>query len=165
MKRVCQNIDMKQPPDELEAMIGYRLKQVQAALRSRMDETLKPLELTTSQYSCLETIGRRPGASNAEIARRVFVSRQAMNTLLRGLQQRGLVARAETAESGRALPIRLTGEGRRLLQEAADRVARIEEAMSEALGPEGRASLMDGLLRCADSLEAPRPLTPRDAPS
>ncbi|WP_129657957.1 MarR family winged helix-turn-helix transcriptional regulator [Rothia halotolerans] len=144
---------MKQPADELEAMIGYRLKQAQAALRSRMDETLKQLELTTSQYSCLETIGRRPGASNAEIARSVFVSRQAMNTLLRGLQQRGLVTRAERAEAGRALPIRLTGEGRRLLGEAAARIARIEKAMSDALGPERRTSLMSGLTRCVDALE------------
>jgi DNA-binding MarR family transcriptional regulator len=145
---------MKQPADELEAMIGYRLKQAQAALRSRMDETLKQLELTTSQYSCLESIGRRPGASNAEIARSVFVSRQAMNTLLRGLQQRGLVTRAEKAEAGRALPTTLTDEGRRLLGEAAARVATIEKAMSDALGPEQRASLMSALTRCVDSLEA-----------
>ena len=144
---------MKQPSDELEAMIGYRLKQAQTALRSRMDETLKRLELTTSQYSCLESIGRRPGASNAEIARSVFVSRQAMNTLLRGLQQRGLVTKAEKAETGRALPIGLTSEGRRLLGEAAARVARIEETMSEALGPEQRESLMNALTRCVDALE------------
>lgn len=145
---------MKQPRDDLESMVGYRLKQTQSALRSRMDEALRPLNLTTPQYSCLEAIERHPGSSNSEIARRVFVSRQTMSTLLRGLQQRGLVARADRSTAGRALPLSVTDAGRRVLDEAVARIAPIERAMAESMKPEQREALMDGLLRCVEALDA-----------
>lgn len=144
---------MMQTVDELEHVIGYRLKQAQAVLRARMDESLRPLGLTTPQYSCLEAIDRHPGASNSDIARSVFVSRQTMNTLLRGLQQRRLVERAERASSGRAIPMTLTDEGRRLLAEASDRAAVINQAMIDALGPDLADALALGLSRCIGTLE------------
>ncbi|NYL98673.1 MarR family transcriptional regulator, partial [Salmonella enterica subsp. enterica serovar Typhimurium] len=94
--------------DRLESLLGYQLKHLQSTLRSKMDETLRPLELTTPQYNCLEQLRRRPGASNSELARGAFVTRQTMNTLLRGLQERGLITRPAKADSGRILPTRLT---------------------------------------------------------
>ena len=84
--------------------MGYALKRAQAALRAAMDEALFPLGLTVAQYSCLELIGERPGVSSAELARGMFVSRQSMNLVLRGLQERGLVKRPSAAPRARSLP-------------------------------------------------------------
>jgi DNA-binding MarR family transcriptional regulator len=39
-----------------------------------------------------------------------------MNTVLKGLEQRGLVTRPATVPSGRSLPARLTREGAELLE-------------------------------------------------
>ena len=64
---VWHPIDMKDVVDT-SALIGYRLKRAQISLRSRMDEGLRPLGLTSPQYACLELIQRRPGASSAELA-------------------------------------------------------------------------------------------------
>ena len=64
------------------------------------------------RYSCLEVLAQRPGLSNAELARATFVTRQAMNGVLRGLQDRGLVSRAASASYGRALSTQLTATGR-----------------------------------------------------
>ncbi|GAA1121742.1 MarR family winged helix-turn-helix transcriptional regulator [Nocardiopsis composta] len=150
---------MSQAEGQLEHLIGYRLKQAQAVLRARMDESLRPLGLTTPQYSCLEAIDRHPGGSNSDIARSVFVTRQTMNTLLRGLQQRGLVQRAERANAGRAIPTTLTEEGRRLLAEASGRAAGINQAMTDALGPDLADALALGLSRCIDTLEEMPDLT------
>lgn len=69
------------------------LKQASAALRAAMDAALRPQQLTVPQYACMELLGQRPGLSNAELARGAFVSRQSMNLVLRGLQERGLVTR------------------------------------------------------------------------
>jgi len=52
------------------------------------------------QYSCLELLGQRSGLSNAELARGTFVTRQSMNQVLRGLQDRGLVTRPATDAPG-----------------------------------------------------------------
>ena len=84
--------------EEFNQLIGYRLKEVQSLLRSRMEEVLRPLGITVAQYVCLEILKSTPGASNAELARQAFVTRQTMNTLLRGLQERGLTGRIRNVE-------------------------------------------------------------------
>ena len=108
--------------EEFNQLIGYRLKEVQSLLRSRMEETLRPLGITVAQYVCLEILKSTPGASNAELARQAFVTRQTMNTLLRGLQERGLIERATHAAKGRALPTMLTPQGEQMLAQATGRI-------------------------------------------
>ncbi|WP_291794414.1 MarR family transcriptional regulator [Brevibacterium sp.] len=136
----------------VESLIGYLLKQTQTALRARMDEALRPLELTTPQYSCLEALNSRPGASTSEIARAVFVTRQTMNTLLRGLQERGLVERIPHSSGGRALPLRLTEEGTRLLARASAEARAVERTMTNALRPAQREALEAALRACTEAL-------------
>lgn len=144
---------MNQGEPGLENLVGYRLKQTQAALRSRMDETLHPLGLTTPQYVCLELLARTPGTSSSELARSAFVTRQTMSALLRGLQSRGLVARAERPSGGRALPVLLTPDGRRLLDLASERIGEIEQQMVSRLTVGQRRALHEALVRCAEALE------------
>src|ERR1700709_1988250 len=107
---MCQDLDMGQADGvgDLEQSVGYVLKQAAAALRTAMDQALRPMGLTVSQYACLEVLGQRPGLSNAELARAIFVTRQAVNGVLRGMQDRGLVTRPAIAPYGRALPTDLT---------------------------------------------------------
>ncbi|MEU8615070.1 MarR family transcriptional regulator, partial [Actinoplanes sp. NPDC048791] len=85
----------------VENAVGYVLKEAAVALRTAMDAVLRPLQLTVPQYSCLELLGQRPGLSNAELARGTFVTRQSMNVVLQGLEERGLVTRPATAARGR----------------------------------------------------------------
>jgi DNA-binding MarR family transcriptional regulator len=139
-------------PEDLGTLVGYRLKEVQSILRSRMDETLRPLGLTTPQYVCLEVLSRTPGASNAELARGAFVTRQTMNTLLRGLQERGLIERAVRAFSGRALPISLTAAGRELLGAAVERTHRVEARLVSRLTAVQRETLQEALAACVEGL-------------
>ncbi|HVV89136.1 MAG TPA: MarR family transcriptional regulator [Solirubrobacterales bacterium] len=136
----------------VEARVGYALKRAQAALRATMDETLRPLGLTVAQYSCLQLIGERPGISSAELARGMFVSRQSMNLVLRGLQERGLVERPSTAPQARSLPARLTPAGRRLAKRADELVAGIEAQMVATLPPAQQSQLLAGLTACAEAL-------------
>ncbi|WP_231444143.1 MarR family winged helix-turn-helix transcriptional regulator [Brevibacterium zhoupengii] len=141
-------------PQALEAMIGYQLKHLQSVLRSRMDESLRPLGLSTPQYACLELLRRAPGASNSELARGAFVTRQTMNTLLKGLQDRGLVTRATKAETGRALPTTLTEEGGKALDQAVERVERISALMVSSLDEELKSHLGEALDLCVGALES-----------
>ncbi|GIG29526.1 MarR family winged helix-turn-helix transcriptional regulator [Cellulomonas marina] len=143
---------MSQPRVQLDTSIGYALKQAAAALRAAMDAALRPLDLSVSQYSCLELLGQRPGLSASDLARGTFLTRQSMQTLLAGLVERGLLERAATAAEGRALPIRLTEEGARLLAEASAAVAAVEGAMVADLTPTGRRRLHDDLVGLATAL-------------
>lgn len=144
---------------DLEESLGYVLKQAATALRSAMDAVLRPLELTVPQYSCLEVLGQRPGSSNAELARATFVTRQAMNGVLRGLQERGLVTRPATAPHGRALPTQLTPTGRQHLRAASAAVRAVERRMLAPLGAAHQRRLRDDLTACTAALAADTDLT------
>ncbi|WP_227980740.1 MarR family winged helix-turn-helix transcriptional regulator [Nocardia spumae] len=142
---------------DVDLSVGYVLKQAATALRVRMDAVLRPLELTVPQYACLELLGQREGLSSAELARGVFVSRQAMNQVLRGLQERGLLARPAVTEHGRALPSRLTPDGERVLRTASRAVADVERQMLSAFDPARRQGLRDDLAACVEALSPRSP--------
>jgi DNA-binding MarR family transcriptional regulator len=139
---------------DLEESVGYVLKRAAVALRTAMDAVLRPLELTVPQYSCLEVLAQRPGLSNAELARATFVTRQAMNGVLRGLQERGLVSRPAAAAHGRALPTQLTASGRQQLNIASAAVHAVEHRMLAPLDDTDQRRLRDDLATCTSALTA-----------
>ncbi len=147
---------MTQDVGDLDFSVGYALKRATAALRAAMDAGLRPLGISVPQYSCLAQLGQRPGLSVAELARGTFVTRQSMHTLLLGLEERGLLARAGTATQGRALPTQLTDTGRDLLRQASRIVAAIEHQMTAALPAGERERLLAALAACAAALNARR---------
>jgi DNA-binding MarR family transcriptional regulator len=96
--------------------LGYLLFRVAHALRTDVTvSVLDPVGLSFPQYICLRILARSPGRSNAELARDTQVSPQAMNMVLRGLQERGLVSRPVTVAAGRSLPAQLTDSGTEVL--------------------------------------------------
>jgi|ERR1700756_3769630 DNA-binding MarR family transcriptional regulator len=115
-------VDMKDSEDQ---PLGYLLYRLMSALRPAVTAELQPLGLVLPEFVCLRILSMWPGRSNAELARNMNVSPQAMNNVVRGLQDRGIVARPATVSSGRALPAELTATGKTLLKraEAAVRVA------------------------------------------
>ncbi|MFE3444441.1 MarR family winged helix-turn-helix transcriptional regulator [Nocardia sp. NPDC059180] len=139
---------------ELGQSVGYVLKQAQAALHSAMDVVLRPLELSVAQYACLELLGRSPGLSNSELARGAFVTRQSMNLVLRGLQDRGLLTRPEQAPHGRALPTQLTSTGQEKLHAASVAVRAVERQMFSPLSAEEQRRLCDDLAVCVAATPA-----------
>ena len=108
-----------------DAPLGYLLYRVAAVLRPEVSSVLSPLGLTLPEFVCMRILSMYPGMSSAELSRHTNVTPQAMNTVLRKLEDVGAVERPATVSSGRALPATLTSQGRALLKraEAAVRVA------------------------------------------
>jgi DNA-binding MarR family transcriptional regulator len=97
--------------------LGYLLHRVAASLRADVTASvLEPLDLGFPHYICLRLLAKTPGQSNAELAREIDVSPQAMNMVLRGLESRGLVTRPDAVASGRSLPATLTRSGIEMLE-------------------------------------------------
>ena len=110
--------------------LGYLLHRVSYALRTEVTATvLDPLDLSFPQYLCMRVLSRNPGRSNADLARDMYVSPQAMNSVVRGLQERGLVSRPDTVTSGRSLPAVLTAEGRETLSRTVAGVRAAEQGL------------------------------------
>lgn len=134
--------------------IGYELKRAQHALRLRMDEALRETGATTPQYSALGALAEEPGLSNAQLARRSFVTPQTMNQILKGLEAAGLVRREGHPEHGRVLRSYLTGEGERLHAECDGRVAAVTGRMVAGLADRQRRALLEALRGCVRALSA-----------
>jgi DNA-binding MarR family transcriptional regulator len=119
--------------------LGYLLSRVASALRAEVvTKALEPLDLAFPQYICLRMLSHSTGMSNAELARGANVSRQAMNIVLRGLQERGLVTRPASVPSGRSLPTELTQAGVDLLKGTDTGVAAAERQVLAKLSAADR---------------------------
>jgi DNA-binding MarR family transcriptional regulator len=119
--------------------LGYLLSRVGNALRSEVTATvLDPLGLAFPQYICMRILSKYPGRSNADLARYTHVTPQAMNMVLRRLEERGLVTRPVTVASGRSLPAQLTPEGEKLLKRTDTGVRAAERKLLAALSTEER---------------------------
>jgi DNA-binding MarR family transcriptional regulator len=97
--------------------LGFLLSRVMFALKADVTAAvLEPLEVAFPEYLCMRVLSKFPGQSNADLARALSVSPQAMNMVLRGLEERGLLSRPTSVSSGRALPAQLTREGEELVK-------------------------------------------------
>ena len=122
--------------DLVDEPLGYLLHRVATALRAEVTTmVLEPAGLTFPQYICMRILSQ----SNADLARDVMVSPQAMNMVVRGLQDRGLVARPTAVSSGRSLPAELTREGHQLMRSIDTAVRAAEQRVLEPLSPTQRA--------------------------
>ncbi|GAC69599.1 MarR family winged helix-turn-helix transcriptional regulator [Gordonia soli] len=133
---------MSQDGVDLDTSLGYLVKEVSSALRSAMEDVLRPLDMTVTHYSCLELLAQRPGLSNSELARGAFVTRQSMNVLLRSLERDGYVSRPAEAPVGKVLPTQLTSRGRRSLEQATVAVHSVESRMLADLSDDEQATAL-----------------------
>ena len=91
--------------------------------------------------------GVRPGV----LAERAAMSKQAMNQLLRSLEDLGYIVRSDAPDEGRARIVRFTKRGRAAYAKVHDILRDIEREWSAALGPKDFARLKELLLRVWES--------------
>ncbi|MDV3127348.1 MarR family transcriptional regulator [Mycobacterium sp. 21AC1] len=130
--------------------LGFLIYRVVAVLQPAVATQLQPLGLTLPEFVCLRILSMAPGQSNAELARHSNVSPQAMNNVLRGLQDKGAVRRPATVASGRALPAELTSDGAALLKRAEAAVYTAEDDVLARLSADQRSELKRLLAHAVD---------------
>ena len=119
--------------------LGYLLSRVANALRAEVTAAvLDPMGLAFPQYICLRILSKYPDRTNADLARYTSVTPQAMNMVLRRLEERGLVTRPASVTSGRSLPARLTHEGEELVKRTDAGVRAAERKLMSGLTAEQR---------------------------
>ncbi len=131
---------------------GYALKCAQHALRVRMDEALRPLGLTTPQYSVLSAVEFKAGMSNAALARQAFITPQAMQGVLANLERDGLLVRSPDPNHGRILRSGLSAHGRSVLRKAHLLVSAVENIVILSLGSAQAGQMCSLLSHCAQQL-------------
>jgi DNA-binding MarR family transcriptional regulator len=130
--------------------LGFLVRGLMARLRPHAVQALRPLGLGLPEFVCMRILDDDPGRTSAELARHTHVTAQAMNQVLQGLQEIGLVTRPATASSGRALPAQLTRKGQALLKRAESAVATSDEQLLAHLSLADRRQLKRLLYRAGN---------------
>lgn len=137
---------------------SYAVGVLDRSIRRSLGVLLRPFELTVAEYTALSLISRRDGYSNAELARRSFVSPQAMHEMISSLEVRGLLERAPSESHRSIRNTHLTKRGRDLLEHCNVAVDEMEEVMLDRVPPGRRAEVITILRECARSLRDFPPL-------
>ncbi|EHB53313.1 regulatory protein MarR [Mycolicibacterium rhodesiae JS60] len=122
--------------------IGFLLYHAATVLRPPVAAELKRLGIGMPEYACLTHLNEQPAASTAELARRMAISPQAINTVVRELQDLGALSRPDNVSTGRSLPIRLTPKGRGLFDRADRAVRTSSEHLLANLSADERIELV-----------------------
>jgi DNA-binding MarR family transcriptional regulator len=124
------------------------------ALARRFDEALRPVGLTSGQFSLLNALNRPEPPAIGPVARLLAMDRTTLTAALRPLERDSLVVIATDPDDRRSRLLRLTDEGQRVLASAVpiwrDTHAAIEAGLP-ALQPD---SLRGALKNLSDPIRA-----------
>jgi DNA-binding MarR family transcriptional regulator len=136
--------------------IGYLLKQLGSAIRRHIDNDLRHRELGLSMahMAALFTLLEEPGLAGARLARRIMISPQAMNGVLRRLERDGLIARHQHPDNRRTDCWNLTKAGHSKLARARKIGDAALARMLAGFSTAEQKTLRQLIARCITALEA-----------
>jgi DNA-binding MarR family transcriptional regulator len=144
--------------DLVEPRVSYVIARLERAVRQAINERVRPYGLTTLQYTTLSVLGARPdGLSNAQLARRSFMTPQAMGEVIEALEAAGFIKRNRHPNHRRVFPATLTAKGRRVLSACDEAVDEMEAEMMRDLSPSEQVALLETLKSCVRSLHGGLP--------
>lgn len=121
-----------------ELNYSYLLARADRIVKARLDEAIDQHEITLIEFTALWVIARRPGLSNARLARRALVTPQAMHRVVSSLESAGYVVRTPSPAGGRALGVTITSSGEEVMASVAEIVHAQETSLLDSLDPADR---------------------------
>jgi DNA-binding MarR family transcriptional regulator len=144
--------------DGAEPRISYVIARLERAIRKAINERVRPYGLTTLQYTTLSVL-RRQGRplSNAQLARRAYVTPQAMGEVIEKLEKMRLLKRVSHPNHRRVYPAVLLPKGIHVLEQCDARVAELEATMLRDLDDDQRLEMVRALTSAVQALGAGLP--------
>jgi DNA-binding MarR family transcriptional regulator len=152
---MSQFVRINAPIETKEPRISYVVARLERAVRSAIADRVRAYELTTLQYTTMSVLNRHGAPlSNAQLARRAYMTPQAMSEVIDALERKGLMKRNPHPNDGRLLPATLTAKGRRVLAACEQAVDEMEDVMLAGLGPQERDAFATALKSAVRALGA-----------
>ena len=101
-----------------DTCLCLHLQRAARALARRFDDALRPLGLTSGQYSTMMSLNRPEPPAIGSVASLLSMDRTTLTAALKPLERRGLVAVMVDADDRRSRRLKLTPAGRALLARA-----------------------------------------------
>ena len=115
---------------------GYTIKQVQQQIHTAMEDALRPLSTSLSQYNVLKNLEGSLSVTGAQLARAAFVTAQTMHTILITMERKGLIARTAMSGNSKSFSISVTSKGKALLIEAEKALGNVYDKANTTLTPQ-----------------------------
>ena len=149
-------IATRQPGDP-GVRLSYVIARLDRAVRRGIEEAIEPDDLSVPQFTTLSVLARKTGLSNAQLARRAYITPQSMNEVVLQLERKGLLEREPDPAHRRILRAKLTRKGRAVLERCEAAVAEMEERILAALDDNVRERIIHDLAACVHALGAGLP--------
>lgn len=133
--------------NDAELTFPHLIKWVELAVRNRVERAMRTLPVSTSQLFVLVLLEERGEATSADLARMMYLTPQAMTTLLAPLRDQDLIARRGDDSHGRRQLLRLTDKARAVLVQARELTPAIEDELLTSFSVEERQTLRSLLAR------------------
>ena len=121
--------------------LPHLVKWAEMAVRARVERAIVALPVSSGQLFALALLQEQGEATSAELARLMYLTPQAMTTLLAPLREGGLIGRHEDQAHRRRLRLQLTERGRDVLRQARALTPGIEADVLAPLDTAERATL------------------------
>ena len=136
---------------------SYVVARLDRAVRREIDSRVREHGLTTTQYTALSVLASRSGLSNAQLARRSYITPQSMSQLVGALERGGLIERIPDPDHRRILRAQLTAKGTQVLASCDAAVDDMERRMLRDVPAGERDRLRVQLMACVRGLGAGLP--------
>ena len=110
--------------------------------------------VTLRQTVLLAAIAEAEGASQSDLVRTTGVDRSTLAEMMARMEKKGLIARAASADDGRAKSVRLTNEGRRRLDAVLPAIKDVDRRLLAALPATRRAAFQTILAELAEAADS-----------
>ncbi len=109
---------------------------------------------TPRQYAVLRAVAADEGLSQTGLVRATGIDRSTLADIVSRMIGKGLVMRARSEADARANAVRLTADGRAMLEQTTPLIAAADQRLLDLLGPKKRAPFVAALRRLAKAGEA-----------
>jgi len=141
-------------PDVYEAP-GHLIRRSQQIAVAIFFEEFEGYDVTAVQYAALIAIRDRPGIDQRTLADQVAIDRSTIGTVLKTLEERGLILRVAPKQNLRVKQLFITRTGDDLLRSTRERIHRVQERILAPLSLKERkvfTELLSRLVRINNEL-------------
>jgi DNA-binding MarR family transcriptional regulator len=149
------------PKREEQAKQAFqKMKRILLAFRTRVDEELRPQGVTLAQLQVLFAVRAQPRSSGAQIARTCYVTPQSAQSLLKHLEDGGLIVRGKDPVNDRIVTMSITDAGERLAQSVESNTQPLQRELWRGITDLELEQLNVLLKKCLENLGSQEQLLP-----
>lgn len=135
-KRIAPDAPDQVDIGSMNQSIGFLLRMAQLHVYEHFFDELGDHDIRPGEHSVLVLIQRNPGIRQGVLAQRLRIKRAHMTKLVRAMEMQGLVARSIPDSDRRAVELRLTGEGEKIVARNVELVQQNDETLTSRLSNE-----------------------------